>query len=183
MIYRPDITLGLECYIDADYSGGQKDGNHDSPESVFSRTGIVIIYAGCLITWGSKLQTEISLSTTESEYIALSSAMREVISFLGLMKETAGLFGLLTRDPVFRCIFLEDTKSCITVAKSPNNPAVSFIRPKNGITTRIALDRAMYLLSVVLRAISVCSLLPRVIGHPAYIITKTVRENTDSRLS
>ena len=60
------------------------------------------MYAGCLITWGSKLQTEIALSTTESEYIALSSAMREVIPFLGLTKETAGLFGLLTRDPVFR---------------------------------------------------------------------------------
>ena len=39
MIYRPDITQGLECYVDADFSGGWKDGNHDSPESVFSRTG------------------------------------------------------------------------------------------------------------------------------------------------
>ena len=61
------------------------------------------MYAGCPITRGSKLQTEIALSTTESEYIALSSAMQEVILFLGLMKETAGLFGLLTSDPVFRC--------------------------------------------------------------------------------
>ena len=40
---------------------------------------------------------------------------------------------------------------------SPNNPAISFMRPKNGITSRIALDRAMYLLSVVLRVISVCN--------------------------
>ena len=86
MIYRPDITRGLECYVDADFAGGWKDGNHDSPESVFPRTGFVIMYAECPITWGSKLQTEIALSTTESEYIALSSAMREVIPFLGLMK-------------------------------------------------------------------------------------------------
>ena len=77
------------------------------------------MYAGCQITWGSKLQTEIALSTTESKYIALSSAMREVIQFLGIMKETAGLFGLLTRDPVFRCTVWEDNESCITVAKSP----------------------------------------------------------------
>ena len=81
MIYRPDISRGLQCYIDADLSGGCKDGNHDIPESVLSRKGFVIMYAGCPITWGSKLQTEISLSTTESEYIALSSAMREVIPF------------------------------------------------------------------------------------------------------
>ena len=78
-----------------------------------------IVYAGCPITWGRKLQTEIALSITESEYIALSSAMREVIPFLGLMKETAVLFGILTRDPVFRCIVLEDNEICITVANSP----------------------------------------------------------------
>ena len=58
--------------------------------------------------WGSKLQTENTLSTTESEYIALTSVMREVIPFLGLMKETAGLFGILTRDPVLRCTVWED---------------------------------------------------------------------------
>ena len=81
MIYRPDITRGLECYVDADFAGGWKDGNHDSPESVLSRTCFVIMYAGCPITWGSKLQTEIALSTTESEYIALSSAILEVIRF------------------------------------------------------------------------------------------------------
>ena len=34
MIYRPVITRGLECCTDADFSGGCKDGNHDSPESV-----------------------------------------------------------------------------------------------------------------------------------------------------
>ena len=86
MIYRPGITQVLQCYLDADFDGGRKYGNHASPESVFSRTGFVIMYAGCPITWGSKLQTEIALSTTESEYIALSSAIREVIPFLGLMK-------------------------------------------------------------------------------------------------
>ena len=81
MIYRPDITRGLECYVDADFVGGWKDGNPDSPESVFSRTGFVIMHYGCPINFGSKLQTEISLSTTESDYIALSCAMREIIPF------------------------------------------------------------------------------------------------------
>ena len=67
-----------------------------------------------------------------------------------------------------------------SLVNSPNNPAVSLIRPKNGITSRIVLDRAMYSLSVVLREIYVCKLLPKVIGHPSYIITKPVHENTDS---
>ena len=67
MIYRPDITQGLECYFDADFAGGWKYGNHESPESVLSRTGFVIMYSGCPITRGSKFQTEIALSTTESK--------------------------------------------------------------------------------------------------------------------
>lgn len=65
------------------------------------------------------MQTEIALSTTESEYIALSTSMQELIPFMSLMKETTDLFGLLTRDPVFRCTVWEDNESCITVVKSP----------------------------------------------------------------
>ena len=87
--------------------------------SQYCHAQVLSLYAGCPITWRSKLQTKIALSTTESEYIALSTAMREVIPFLGLMKETATLFGLLTREPVFRCTVWEDNESCMTVAKIP----------------------------------------------------------------
>ncbi len=34
--------------------------------------------------WSSKMQTEIALSTTEAEYIALSQAMREVLPIIWL---------------------------------------------------------------------------------------------------
>jgi hypothetical protein len=119
MIYRPDTSRGLECYVDADFAGGWKDGDHASPESVLSRTGFVIMFAGCPITWQSKLQTEIALSTTESEYIALSSAMREVIPFLNLLREVSKVFDLPTTKPVFKCKVYEDNESCIKVAKSP----------------------------------------------------------------
>jgi hypothetical protein len=37
--------------------------------------------------WSSKMQTEIALSTTEAEYIALSQAMREVLPIIWLMEE------------------------------------------------------------------------------------------------
>ena len=96
IIYRPDIKTGLECYVDADFSGGWKYGDHDSMESFLPCTGYVIIYAGCPITWGRKFQTGITLSTTESECIALSSAIREVIPFLKLMKKISELFGFFS---------------------------------------------------------------------------------------
>ena len=119
LIYEPDLSRGLECYVDADFAGGWKDGDHTCPESVMSRTGFVIMYAGCPIHWCSKLQTEIALSTTESEYIALSTAMREVIPFLNLMQEVSKTFPLSKEKPIFKCKVWEDNESCIKVAKSP----------------------------------------------------------------
>jgi hypothetical protein len=49
--------------------------------------GYIITYAGCPMHWSSKMQTGISLSTTEAEYIALSQAMREVLPIIWLMEE------------------------------------------------------------------------------------------------
>ncbi len=42
--------------------------------------------------------------------------------------------------------------------------------------------RAMYLASVVLSAISVCSLLDQKMGHPAYIMTNPVCDRTEAGL-
>jgi hypothetical protein len=41
-------------------------------ESIYSRIGYVIQYAGCPVNWQSKLQTGIALSTAEVEYGAIS---------------------------------------------------------------------------------------------------------------
>ena len=93
------------------------------------------------------------------------------------------MFGLFATVMQLSLSSQTEQRNNISLVNSPNNPTVSFIRPKNGITSRIALDRAMYSLSVVLRSIYVFSLLPQVIEHPAYIITKPVRDNTDYGLS
>ena len=52
-----------------------------------SLTGYVIMLADCPILWCSKLQTQISLSTTEAEYIAISQSLREAIPIMNLVKE------------------------------------------------------------------------------------------------
>ena len=77
------------------------------------------MYAGCPITWSSKLQTEIALSTTEAEYIALSQLMRKMIPFLNLMEEIGTVLGVFNPKPKFHCKVFEDNMSCIKVAESP----------------------------------------------------------------
>ena len=63
---------------------------------------------------------------------------------------------------------------------NPKVLEISFIRPVKGVTSLIAVDKTIYSLSVVMRAISVYGLLSQVIGHLANIIMKPVLESTDS---
>ena len=39
IVYNPDKTKGLECYVDADFAGGWQQADADSAENVMSRTG------------------------------------------------------------------------------------------------------------------------------------------------
>jgi hypothetical protein len=75
------------------------------------------MYAGCPIVWASKMQSLISLSTTEAEYIALSSSLREVIAIINLMNElTSRKFNFPFPTPTVRCKVFEDNMSCIEIA-------------------------------------------------------------------
>ena len=83
-----------------------------------SHTCFIIIFAGCPILWSSKLQTEITLSTTEAEYVALSQAVREVLPIMELMKELSSFMDINTNKPDFFCQVFEDNRSVIAVATS-----------------------------------------------------------------
>ena len=52
-----------------------------------SRTGYLIHYNECNIMLKSQLQTGITLSTAESEYIALSQGNRSMILIIHLIKD------------------------------------------------------------------------------------------------
>ena len=116
IIYKPNKTKGLECYVDADFAGGWQLADAESADNVLSRTGYVLMYAGCPIHWVSKLQTEIALSTAEAEYIALSQSLREVIPLMSMMKELQSAFPIEIQNPNFNCTVHEDNQSCISMA-------------------------------------------------------------------
>jgi hypothetical protein len=71
--FKPDPKKGFECYCDADFSGNwKKTFAAVDPGTAKSRSGWIIFYVGCPISWASKLQSQVALSTTEAEYIAMS---------------------------------------------------------------------------------------------------------------
>ena len=89
LILKPTKGLSLDMYVDADFSGRWHKEYAKLCDSVLSRTGYVITFCGCPVTWSSKLQTEIALSTTESEYIALSTAARDILPLRRILHDIA----------------------------------------------------------------------------------------------
>ena len=79
-----------------------------------SCTGYVITYAGCPVLGCSKLQTGITLSTTEAGYIALKHATREVIPFTSLMKEVSFTIDVHLPNPEVFVKFPKITKVALT---------------------------------------------------------------------
>ena len=119
IILKPDPSKGVQCFVDADFAGGYANETKEDPISVFSRTGYVIFYLGCPLIWVSKLQTEISLSTVEAEYVALSQAMRDVIPLQDQMKEMDGIFGKKDLNPIIKCTLFEDNNGALELARAP----------------------------------------------------------------
>ena len=93
----------MDCYVDADFAGFFGVEDPTDPISVKSRTGYVIMIANCPLLWASKLQQEISLSTQESEHVALSSSLRDVIPIQNLVKDVMAAVGLGVDKMTFVC--------------------------------------------------------------------------------
>ena len=120
LILKPN-DHSFDCYVDADFQGGWdiETATEDSTTAK-SRTAYIVMYAGCPIVWASKMQTDIALSTTESEYSALSEATREVLWLMGLMAEVKKRLVAGTIDiPTIRCTVFEDYEGAKAMATVP----------------------------------------------------------------
>ena len=69
---------------------------------------------GAGITWRSKKQTSVALSTAEAEYIALSGAVQEAIWLRQLILELSGV-----DIPTKATVIHEDNQLAIFLAKNP----------------------------------------------------------------
>ena len=109
LTYSPDPSSRslFTTYSDADH-GGCKDSGRS--------TGAYVVKVGTgAVSWMSKLQTVVSLSTTEAEYIAACSAGCEILWLRKLLKEL-GFDSTSHSSPLFI-----DNQSAIKVAKKPEH--------------------------------------------------------------
>ena len=111
----------FEVFADADYSGKwfPKTVAFDS-STAKSRSGYVISIFGCPLIWQSKLQTQMALSTTEAEYIALSQSLRDTIPIMELTKEIhAHGFRHEYTSPKVKCKAIEDNMGALELSMVP----------------------------------------------------------------
>lgn len=131
LILQPTKTFTLDMYVDADFAGMWHQEHSALRENVLSRTGYVITYCGCPIHWVSKLQNEIALSTTESEYIALSMATRDLLPLWHILQEIhqhslintplPHEFNTTKTSTLAATQVFEDNAACIILAHSESN--------------------------------------------------------------
>jgi len=74
--YKGDQKLQLQGYADADWGG--------DPDTRKSTSGFVAVYGGNTVTWFSKKQTCVALSTMEAEYYAASAGAQELVNLIGV---------------------------------------------------------------------------------------------------
>ncbi len=90
-------------FSDSDWAG-DKEGRR-------STSGWICYVAGCPVSWASRKQTVVALSTMEAEYIALASVAREMISLRSLLRE----LGL----PIENAKVLVDNSPAVFLAENP----------------------------------------------------------------
>jgi hypothetical protein len=98
--------LKIFAYSDADWAGDL--------DSRRSTTGYVVYAAGGPISWQSKLQSTIAVSTMEAEYMAAFGAIQELIWTKGVLSE-------LGFDYVDSMILNMDSQSAMALAKNPTH--------------------------------------------------------------
>jgi hypothetical protein len=119
--FKPNHEKGFECYCDADFSGNwNKQFANVDPSTSKSLSGWILFYAGCPVCWASKLQSQVALSTTEAEYIAMSQALRDVIPVMNLIQEMREKgFQVICTLPSVYCKVFEDNSGALELARLP----------------------------------------------------------------
>jgi hypothetical protein len=107
LVYKPDTSTGLfTTFSDANH-GGCKDSGR-------STGGYVVSLGSAAISWSSKLQPVVALSTTEAEYIAAVEAGKEILWMRNILTE----LGYNMDSP---SVLMMDNQSAISVSKNPEH--------------------------------------------------------------
>ncbi|CAM8894852.1 unnamed protein product [Rhodiola kirilowii] len=104
VLWYPRVkSLRLEGYTDANFVGDRTERK--------STSGMAQFLGSCLVSWGSKKQNSMALSTAEAEYVAAAACCAQILWLRNQLSD----FNLhFDQVPIF-C----DNTSAISIAKNP----------------------------------------------------------------
>ena len=104
LLYDKEKVTDFIGYSDADWAGDLDDRR--------STSGYLFKLSGAAVSWRSKKQSCVALSTAEAENIALASAAQEAVWMQRLQND-------LNKASVKSTLIYEDNQSTICMAKNP----------------------------------------------------------------
>ena len=99
------MEFNSETYVDADYAHKAEDGR--------SVSGVSVFCGGTLVSWFSRTQKCVTLSTTEAEYVAMTDGVKEALYVRSILA-----FLMPGLEPISIIVY-EDNKGAIDLAKTP----------------------------------------------------------------
>lgn len=105
LLYRSNVQTTFSVFSDADHAGDEKTRR--------STSGMVSINSCAAITWWSRLQHSVAISSTEAEYVAASEAANELVWLKLLFKELIEYDGTPS--------MYVDNQSAIKLAQNPQH--------------------------------------------------------------
>ena len=102
-IKKDDANRVIVGFSDADWAGDANDRK--------STSGYLFMVSGAPVSWKSKKQTCVALSTAEAEYVALTAATQEITWLRQLLKD-------LHNEQVKPTVIHEDNQSAICIAQN-----------------------------------------------------------------
>lgn len=76
LVYKKEDSNCLQAFSDSDWAGDRVDRK--------SVSGVSIFHRGNLVSWSSKKQATVALSTAESEYVAAALTVSETVFIIGV---------------------------------------------------------------------------------------------------
>src|SRR5579859_6948889 len=105
--YNGNLGMKLECWSDANWGG------EEGRESV---SGFIFTLVGGVVSWSSKKQGSVALSSTESEYMTLLHALKELIWLHRFLREIG--YDISNQNIIY-C----DSQSAIALSHNPEHHA------------------------------------------------------------
>jgi len=110
LVFDTNSSCIPQGFSDADWAG-----DHETRRFT---TGFTFIFGGAAVSWGSRLQKMVALSTKKAEYMALCEARKEAVRLNKLVQrvDSQGLRTAISGGPINIKV---DNSGCIDFSKNP----------------------------------------------------------------